>query len=257
MASELSAQTIAQLKERAADPAKRCDTSAMHANSIGSEDVWSGMRARIASHDAETQRGIREYIESTNSPLTGLMANALFGDGSGPKAVEGMLSRLMGGKASFAMMDGQTIRHGGSAEPEALQPPVDERTLAWAEGAMGFALPPALRAYYAEISNGGVGPGDGIYSVAILVQKWGEQTAKPVGPQGQDWPTNLLPIQGENYELVSIDRDTGRLVFWDMEELDDDDEDLPPDNPTWAKSFKPEAESLDAWLSAWLERVAN
>jgi hypothetical protein len=31
---------------------------------------------------------------------------------------------------------------------------------------------------------------------------------------------------------------------------------LPPDNPTWAKSFKPEADSLEAWLGEWLGEPA-
>jgi hypothetical protein len=76
-------------------------------------------------------------------------------------------------------------------------------------------------------------------------------TSEPVGPQGQDWPAGLLPISGEDWDLVSIDRTTGRLVYWDLEELDDDDE-LPPDQPTWTASFVREADSLSAWLTAWL-----
>ena len=93
--------------------------------------------------------------------------------------------------------------------------------------------------------------GDGIYSLNELVAKHREMTRKPVGPQGQDWPSNLLPIQGENWDLVSIDRDSGKLLFWDLEDLDDEDED--PDNAAWYASFKPEADSLEAWLGKWSE----
>jgi len=247
----LSDSLAQELKRRAHDPASRCDTSALHANSVSSDDVLSGLRSRVASHDAETQRGVRDYIEGVNSPLAGLMTNALFGDGSGPKALEGMLAQLMGGKPTFAMAGGQTIRHGGNDAPSPAPPPASEAEIAATERELGFALPGALGQFYREIANGGVGPGDGLYSLAELLRKWRKMTGAPAGPQAQDWPANLLPIQGEDYELLSIDRDTGRLVFWDMEELDDD-EDLPPDNPTWAASFKPEAASIEAWLGAWV-----
>jgi hypothetical protein len=40
-------------------------------------------------------------------------------------------------------------------------------------------------------------------------------------------------------------------VFGALEELDDDDE-LPPDQPTWAASFVPEADGLDTWLGRWV-----
>jgi hypothetical protein len=120
-----------------------------------------------------------------------------------------------------------------------------------AEADLGFPLPPDLRRFYLEVADGGVGPGDGIYSLAELLAKHREMTEEPVGPQGQSWPAHLLAIQGDDWDLVSIDRETGRLVYWDLEELDDDDE-PPPDNPTWAASFVPEADSLTTWLSAWL-----
>ena len=88
---------------------------------------------------------------------------------------------------------------------------------------------------------------------AVLVAKHRELTHEPVGPQGQAWPAELLPIQGEDWDLVAIDRETGKLVFWDLEELDDDDE-LPPDQPTWAASFVAESDGLEAWLAEWADR---
>jgi hypothetical protein len=128
--------------------------------------------------------------------------------------------------------------------------PAEEARLLAAEAALGFALPQALRRFYADVADGGVGPGDGLYSLAQLVARHAEMTAEPVGPQGQPWPAGLLPLQGPDWDLVCLDRETGRLVYWDLEELDDDEE-LPADQPTWAASFVPEADSLEAWLGSW------
>ena len=116
---------------------------------------------------------------------------------------------------------------------------------------MGFALPAALKAFYLEVANGEVGPGDGIYPVSRLILKWREMTEEPAGPQGQEWPRNLLPILGDD-DLFSIDLETGRIVYWDIEQLEIDD-DTPANDPGWAISFRSVAESLEAWLQAWLD----
>ena len=94
--------------------------------------------------------------------------------------------------------------------------PAEEADVAAAEAALGFRLPPALRQYYLQVADGGVGPGNGVYGLAALVAEHGELTADPVGPQGQPWPEHLLPVQGEGWDIVALDRDTGRLVFWDL-----------------------------------------
>jgi hypothetical protein len=137
----------------------------------------------------------------------------------------------------------------GAAEPA--PGPAEEADVAAAEAELGFRLPPALRQYYLEVADGGIGPGDGLYSLEALVAKHRELTAEPVGPQGQPWPEHLVAVQGEDWDLVAVDRGTGRLVLWDLEELDDDEE-LPADQPTWAASFVPEADGLAAWLGDWV-----
>lgn len=137
----------------------------------------------------------------------------------------------------------------GKTEPIPAQAPIDANVIAWAEGELGFGLPAELKAFYTEVANGEVGPGDGIYPISGLILKWHEMTGEPAGPQGQDWPPNLLPILGDD-ELYAIDRDSGRIVHWDMDELDIDEE-TPVDDPSWARSFKPVADSLDSWLADW------
>jgi hypothetical protein len=161
-----------------------------------------------------------------------------------------MLGKLTGGKPLYASMGGQLVAMTGKPEPTVAQAPVNQAIVEWVEGELGFALPGDLKTFYLEVANGEVGPGDGIYPVAGLIMKWREMTEQPAGPQGQAWPANLLPIAGGD-ETFAIDRTTGRIVYWDVEELDIED-DTAADDPSWAKSFKPVAESLETWLSDWL-----
>ena len=249
MAAGLSAETIAKLKARAADPATRTDMAAMGARSIGATDILDAPRTAFASRSPEYQQKMREYLEGMNSPFSGMISNAVTGDGSQAASLLGTLRKLIGGKPLYAGMGGQTVGLGAKPNLTHAMPPVGEEVIAWAETELGFALPADLKAFYMEVANGEVGPGDGIYSLSELIRKWREMTDEPAGPQGQPWPANLLPIAGSN-ELFSIDRDTGRIVYWDLDELDID-ENMPEDDPGWGKSFKTAALTLDAWLADW------
>jgi len=246
MGTELGSEIIARLKARAAEPATRTDTAAMAARSVGIGDVLGAQRTDFASRSPEYQKQMRGYLEGMNSPFAGMIGNAVTGDGSQAGGLLGALGSLLGGKQMFAMgPGGQTISMGGKAEPGKAPDPANEAAVAAAEAALGFELPRDLRAFYVEVANGGVGPGDGIYSLDELAAKWREMTDEPVGPRGQKWPKNLLPIHGDRWDLTCIDRDSGKLVYFDAEEID---------YGGWSKSFKDEAESLEAWLQAWLDR---
>jgi hypothetical protein len=225
--ASLSADLVARLHERAQDPVRRTSGAALVAGAVPLGDLLAAERARLAAQPEDLQRGVAEYLEGVNSPFAQLMGNL------------GGLGDLFGGPATAPV-------------PAAAPAPASGAQVTEVEADLGFALPPELRHFYLEVADGGVGPGDGVYSLDALVAKYREMTGEPAGPQGQDWPAWLLPIQGDDWDLVSIDRETGRLLYWDLEELDDD-EDLSPDNPTWAASFIPEAHSLEAWLTAWLD----
>jgi hypothetical protein len=250
MTESLSPALVQRLRERAQDPARRSGTAALAAGSIGFDEALLSPGPGEPQTE-ELQREVADYLDGINSPFAGMIGNAATGDGSQARGLLGALSSLLGGKQRFAMAgDLGVISLGPRVPPRPAPPPATEQEIAAAEEALGFPLPPGLRQFYAEVANGGVGPEDGLFSLSELVAKRHELTHEPVGPQGQAWPAVLLPVQGEDWDLVSVDRETGRLVYWDLEELDDDDE-LPPDQPTWAASFVSESDSLEAWLGEW------
>ena len=235
---------IAQLVERAQDASKRSDSAARAAESVSMAEMVEGL-------PKSDDPAVKEYLDGVNSPFAGMMSNLVSGDGSQAKGLMGMLSGMLGDRTVYGQMGATRFRMGAEPDRAAAQPPATEADLAATETALGFALPAGLREFYLEVANGGVGPGAGIFSLDDLVAKHKELTREPVGPQGQDWPTHLLPIEGDRWDLTCIDRDTGMLVFWDLEDLDDEDDD--PGNIAWAASFKPVADSLEAWLSQWCQ----
>ena len=145
---------------------------------------------------------------------------------------------------------GKLLRGDPNPAPRAATPlsePVSEAALADAEKHLGFALPPLLRRLYAEVADGGFGPGAGILKLSDVLRTFDDLKKDPPGPRGQKWPGDLLPItHGEpGHDCVNIG--TGAVIFWDEEELASGGSDK-----VWKRSFKPEAPDLAAWLEKWL-----
>ena len=240
---ELSNETIAKLKARAGNADARSDVAGMNAASVGSDDMLARSRAEIAAQPEDIQAGVREYLEGMNTPFAGMIVNNVFGDGGQAKGLMGMLGGLLGGKQIFASVGNEIVSFGGRRKPTTAPPPAGEAKVAALEAKLGFALPAELRQIYTDVADGGVGPGDGIYSLKQLHSKWREMTDEPVGPRGQKWPAHLLPVNGDDWDLTCIDMKSGAMVTFDVEEVD---------YGGWKKCFAPEAESLEAWLGEWL-----
>ena len=234
----MPADLVARIKARAADPARRSGASGLAASSVGLDALLGGLPP---IRDDQ----VRAQVARLNDMLAsfGIKAGGGGAGGAGPFAMVGPGAGFGGGFVSLG---------GGAAAPPAEMRPCGETELQAAEARLGFALPPALRQAYAEIGDGGFGPGDGLYGLAQLAAKYGEMIAEPVGPQGQAWPAELLPVNGVDWDLVAVDRDGGRLVYWDVEALADEDEEDEGDRH-WRASFRPEAESLGDWLAGWVE----
>ena len=236
MANQLSAGLLARIKVRAKDPTGRSDMSQMAANSAGMDEM-------VDSTPKSNDPAVRDYLEGMNTPFAGMISNMVTGDGSQAKGFLGMLGGVLGGKHMFASMGDQTFSFGTKGEPTRAPPPCSEAQVVAAEVELGFAIPTVLRQFYVEVADGGVGPGDGIYSLEQSVAKWREFTDEPIGEHGEKWPAKLVPFHGDDWDVTCIDRDSGQLIFWDVEEID---------YAGWKKSFVPEADSLEAWFEKWL-----
>jgi len=227
----LPQELIARVKARCADPARRSGASSLAANSVSLESLLGNMPR---NPDPQMQNHVEQ--------LQGMLANAM-----------SMFSKIAGDRGpTFGVCgpgvgeDGaQIVSFGGPAAPAEIRP-CAEGDIAATEAELGFALPEPLRQLYAEIGDGNFGPGEGVYTLRRLVAKWREMTDEPTGPDGEEWPRALLPISGQDWDLVCLDRDSGRLIYFDCEELAEEEPD------SWEKAFKPEADSLAAWLEQWL-----
>ncbi len=157
---------------------------------------------------------------------------------------QGMFGGAMPG---FTMMGpGGTMSVGMPTGPQPLAPPPDERALVEAEKAIGRPLPVELRQLY-SIGDGGFGPGGGLLPIVRLVIYYVDRVSEPCGPLDQPWPKNLLPLFDEDPVLTCIDLDSGEIVAWDPEEIEDEDSD-----EDWQRSFKVEHPSLAARMQEWL-----
>ncbi len=249
MAEPLSPALVRRLQERAQDPVRRTGAAALAAGAVDLRTAVAAAPTAAPDRSPAFQREVEDYLGGINSPLAGLTRRLASGDAAQSSGLLDALGSLLGGHV--LAVGGQTVTT-SAPDATAAAPPATEPEVRAAEAGLGFPLPAELRQLYLEVADGGVGPGDGVLPLAELVARHRELTREPAGPQGQAWPAELLPVQGQAWELVCLDRGTGRLVRWDLEELEDDDE-LPADHPSWAASFVPEADSLAAWLTAWAD----
>jgi len=209
---------------------------------------------RIAERANDPMR--RTYMAGANANATPLDMGQLMADFQkhAPPQAQGLLGALGkmqsmfgGSMPGFTMMGpGGPASAGMPTGPQPLAPPPSEQALADAEGVIGRPLPDEVRQLYA-IGDGGFGPGDGLMPLARLADRYREMTREPYGPSGQDWPKNLLPLFDEDPVLSCFDMDSGEIVAWDPEEIEDEDSD-----EDWRRALKVEHPSLAAMLQDWL-----
>ncbi len=128
-----------------------------------------------------------------------------------------------------------------------LPPPASAASFGQAEARLGFALPGALRQLYAEIADGGFGPGSGLLSIEAVVQRFGAVQREV--PRSRSWPARVLPLVDDDPALDCLDASTaaGPVLTWDPDGLSER-----ASESTWTHSFREAAPSLQAWLEAWL-----
>lgn len=220
-------------------------------------DIPLDLFQRIAERANDPMR--RTYMAGANANAQPLDFGALMSDlqkhgAPGAQGLLGAFSKMQGlfggNMPGFTMMGpgGMMSMGGMPAGPQPLSPAPGEQALAEAERAIGRSLPDEVQQLYA-IGDGGFGPGGGLMTLAEVVDRYRTMTAEPFGPLDQPWPKNLLPLFDENPVLSCIDMESGEMVAWDPEEIEDEDSD-----EDWQRSFKVEHPSLAALMAEWLGR---
>lgn len=232
---------IARLRERAADPKRRTDAP-------------QGMSVSGPGGTLTTQFGKLGGVLGAYGGTSGS------GEGSGGGlfgalgSVVGDLRRVVDANQAgrpidpdiAGRVDGMAAGFSTDSSTELPQPATPAQLDA-AEARLGFPLPPALRRVYAEVANGGFGPGGGLLPVERAVDAYAELTRVPYLPKAGVWPTGLLPIGDVDPGYVTLDVRSGRIVDWDPEDLTERSGER-----AWEATFTEAASSLEAWLWAWL-----
>ena len=134
------------------------------------------------------------------------------------------------------------------------RPPVTPEAMAEAEGRLGFPLPPLLRALYTRVGDGGYGPGRGLdhlsgHDWSLVAQA--ERTCLAAAMASDPWwPPRLVEFVswgGHYTSCVDCSAPPFRVWFYDH--------DCNVEGATQEEYLYPESESLEGWLSSWLDGV--
>jgi hypothetical protein len=221
--ADLPLDLFKRIAERANDPMRRTYMAGVNATAQPLD--FASLMADLQKHGAPGAQGLLGAFGKMQSMVGGLMG-------------------------SMTMMgpDGPVSMGGAPQGSQPLAPPPSAEAIDQAGTAIGHPLPDEVLQLYA-IGDGGFGPGEGQQPLDKLLARYREQTDQPYGPAGQDWPKKLLPLFDEDPVLSCIDMDSGQLVAWDPEEIEDEDSD-----EDWQRSFKVEHPSLAVLMAEWLER---
>lgn len=179
--------------------------------------------------------------------------------GLGLGGIMGMLGDLrpLFGRALAGSRSGTVDRHVSAKAEElaaAMNTPVESTLpapataadLDRAEASLGFRLPPTLRRVYAEVADGGFGPGYGLVPIDRVRAEY-DGLREMIEPIGHGWPEGLLPAVEQEQGWDCVDATTGRVVAFDFEELDEE-----ISAAEFAGAFQELAPSVEAWLEEWV-----
>lgn len=215
--------------------------------------------ARVRARAADPERRLELRSSAFGAMVGSLDLSGLFEMG---RSIQQDLARVVEGGAAAVDADMQTRLDGllsamSTPADEALPAPASADALDAAERALGFALPPLLRRLFAEVANGGFGPGEGIIGVAGGWTDTGKDLVEAYamfveGPyEVWDWPEGLLPLchLGDGaYAFVDASDPAAPVCEWDEEIYDEDEDEDAPTGP----ELSARRDSLAAWLEEWL-----
>ncbi|MCU0294178.1 MAG: SMI1/KNR4 family protein [Thermoanaerobaculaceae bacterium] len=148
--------------------------------------------------------------------------------------------------------------------PRAAPPPLDEESVAQAEEALGFRLPPLLRRVYLRVANGGVGPAYGLlplvndgrprdendYVGEPVVELYEVSRLEDPKYPAWSWPERLIPFSEWGCGILScIDCSTPEGAVWTFDPHMLGEEERTSD--ALARTHM----SLREWLVDWLVGV--
>ena len=122
---------------------------------------------------------------------------------------------------------------------------MSESDLAKAEVRLGFTLPGELREFYLSGGQCRRAPTGEHYSLGEAVAEYRMLTAKPYGPNGEDWPVELFPFEDLLHGYAAYDRSTGLVTLWDPDEIAGGNE----SKAAWRRSFQPTGKTLAEYLA--------
>jgi hypothetical protein len=139
------------------------------------------------------------------------------------------------------------------APPIRPQPPVSVHAFDEAEARLGFTLPPLVRLLYTQVANGGYGPGGGVieltgHDYALVESRLWMNMQSANSPGGRWWPERLVQFVNwgcHYFSGIDCSGPSCPVFFYDH--------DLAIGECTLADCLFPEGDSLDEWLSAWLD----
>jgi SMI1 / KNR4 family (SUKH-1) len=123
--------------------------------------------------------------------------------------------------------------------------PLTAADIAKAEKQLGFALPEDLKQFYLSGRHRRSAACGEYYSLQGLVSEYRMLTRKPYGPNGEDWPANLLPFEDQLESYAAYDLETGLVTIWDSEEIIGGNE----SKAAWKRSFQPTGKTLAEYLA--------
>lgn len=138
-----------------------------------------------------------------------------------------------------------TVDYTWQVPPIRPRPALTAEELAEAEARLGFPLPPLLRALYTQVGDGGYGPGRGLERLAG--GEW-SLVAHIEAIRRPEWPGQFIPLIAWGCLYRSwVDCSGPPYPVWF------DDPDYCVEGAPESDYFYPQADSLEGWLSAWLD----
>jgi hypothetical protein len=137
--------------------------------------------------------------------------------------------------------------------PDRPRPPLGQQALSDAEARLGFPLPPLIWDLYTQVADGGFGPGYGVIELAgspySLVEIHGRRDEERAGsPGGERWPERVVEFVNWGclyFSAIDCSRPRCPVFFFNPE--------LAIGEVTPTACLFPEVDSLEEWLSAWLD----